>query len=99
MPIIDVRSHVVAEGKYAEAVDWLKKVIHHLNSQNIKARVLSPINGDMDEIFAVAEFESLAAMEEFGGAFFKSDKWTKDLSKGLPGLFTSSVRYQHRIVE
>ncbi len=53
----------------------------------------------MDEIYAVAEYESPAAMEEFNGAFSESDKWTKDLSKGFPGLFASSVRYQRRVVE
>jgi hypothetical protein len=98
MPIIDVRAHSIAEGKRAEAVDFLKKIVQYHNSNGIKARLAFPINGDMSKLITEAEYESLGAMEEHIGAFIQSETWT-EVSKDLKILVLKTDRHQYRIID
>jgi len=99
--VVDVWSWTISAGKRNEAIDVLKRVCQHHDSQELVLRsyLLSPANGRTERVYAVVEFESLAMMEQYWPTFWQSgwpkfkDEW--DSSFTVEG---SSERYQYRSI-
>jgi len=88
------RSIRIARGKNLEAVQWAKEVTDYANSKqpNTKVQAFSSAFGDVSMLVWHADFEDLAAFDQWG-KFFNTDQGYLELVRKAADFFVEGSVY------